>query len=77
MKEVDMPEDDLRPEYDLAKLRRAARGKYAEAYRQGSNLVLLDEDVAKAFPSERAVNDALRLLVKLAKEQIGPTGSKS
>lgn len=71
-----MSEDDLRPEYDFAKLGKAARGKYAETYKQGSNLVLLDDDVAKAFPSERAVNDALRLLVKLAKEQLGSKGSK-
>lgn len=72
---VDISEDDLRPEYDFAELGRAARGKYAEAYRQGSNLVLLDEDVAKAFPNEKAVNEALRLLIKLA-EQVGSTTPK-
>ncbi len=63
-----MAEDDLRPEYDFGKLGQSARGKYAEAYKQGSNLVLLDEDVAKAFPNEKAVNDALRLLMDLAKQ---------
>jgi len=70
-----MPEDDLRPEYDFAELGRAARGKYADASRQGSNLILLDEDVAKAFPNEKAVNEALRLLIKLT-EQVGSTTPK-
>lgn len=64
-----MAKDDLRPEYDFGKLGSPARGKYAEAYKQGSNLVLLDEDVAKAFPDGKAVNDALRLLLNLAKQQ--------
>ena len=63
--------DDVKPEYDFSELGKPVRGKYAEAYKQGSNLVLLDEDVAKAFPSERAVNEALRLLMTLAKQQVG------
>ena len=63
--------DDVKPEYDFSKLGEPVRGKYAEAYKQGSNLVLLDEDVAKAFPNERAVNEALRLLMTLAKQQVG------
>ena len=65
-----MAKDDLRPEYDFSKLGIPIRGKYAETYKQGSNIVLLDEDIAKAFSSEKAVNDALRLLMNLAKEQI-------
>ncbi len=64
-----MTKDDLRSEYDISELGNAVRGKYAEAYKQGSNLVLLDEDIARAFPNERAVNDALRLLMNLAKQQ--------
>jgi hypothetical protein len=40
------------------------RGKYVERYRQGTNLVLLDPDVAAAFPDAKAVNDALRLLLQ-------------
>lgn len=71
-----MSEGDLRPEYDLAKLGRAARDKYAEAYHRGSNLVLLDEDVAKALPNEKAVNEALRLPIKLAERQLGSTTPK-
>jgi hypothetical protein len=58
--------DELRSGYDLHELLKgAARGKYVEQYRAGTNLVLLDPDIAKAFPSEQAVNDALRLVLQL------------
>ena len=43
------------------------RGKYAERYKAGTNLVLLDPDVAKAFPDEQSVNNALRLVLELTK----------
>ena len=56
--------DDLRPEYDFSQLSGGIRGKYAEAYRQGTNLVKLDPDVADAFPTAEAVNDALRAVLK-------------
>lgn len=60
--------DELRPEYDLRQLlRRRVRGKYAKRYHAGTNLVLLDPDVRKAFRDERAVNDALRLVIRLRK----------
>ena len=60
--------DDLRPEYDLRQLLQGAvRGKYAKRYHAGTNLVLLDPDVHKAFRNERAVNDALRLVIELRK----------
>lgn len=60
--------DDLRSEYDLKELLKGAvRGKYVARYRAGTNLVLLDPDVAKEFPSEQAVNDALRLVLQLSK----------
>jgi len=60
--------DELRPEYDFRKLpRRGVRGKYAERYRAGTNLVLLEPDVAKVFSSEPAVNEALRLVIQLIK----------
>jgi len=62
--------DDLRPEYDLRKLlKHGVRGKYYRRYHEGTNVVLLQPDVAKAFPSEAAVNDALRLVIKLTKLQ--------
>jgi len=58
--------DELRPEYDLRKLfKDGVRGKYARRYHEGTNLVLLDPEVRKAFRNERAVNDALRLVIKL------------
>jgi hypothetical protein len=61
-------EDDLRPEYDLRQLLAGGvRGKYAERYSQGTNLVRLDPDVAEAFPDEEAVNGALRLVLQLTK----------
>ena len=64
-------DDELRPEYDLSKLLKdGVRGKYAEQYKAGTNLVLLAPDVAQAFPSEEAVNEALRLVIQLAKLSI-------
>jgi len=41
------------------------RGKYVKRYRAGTNLILLDPELAKAFPTEAAVNDALRALLRL------------
>jgi hypothetical protein len=61
--------DELRPEYDFFQLTRGVRGKYAERYRAGTNLVLLDADVAQAFTNEAAVNEALRLSIKIAQRQ--------
>ena len=56
------------PEYDLGQLLKGGvRGKYAKRYHAGTNLVLLDPDVRKAFRSEKAVNDALRLVIELRK----------
>jgi len=52
--------DDLRPEYDLTKLKGATRGKYLARYRAGTNLALLAPDVRAAFPTDEAVNQALR-----------------
>lgn len=58
--------DELRPEYDLAALGPAVRGKYYERAVSGTNVVLLDPDVARAFPTAEAVNAALRMLVDVA-----------
>ena len=69
MKKVNLNnmEDDLRPEYDLTDLLNGGvRGKYSERYRAGVNLVRLEADVARAFPTEEAVNEALRLVMKMA-----------
>ncbi len=62
-------EDELRPEYDFSQLQGGVRGKYAERYQAGTNLVLLDPDVAQAFPTSEAVNEALRLLIQIAQRQ--------
>jgi hypothetical protein len=59
-------EDDLRDEYGPALIKKGVRGKYAAQYRQGTNLVLLAPDVAPSFPTAESVNDALRLLIKVA-----------
>jgi len=60
--------DELRPEYDLSTLLDGGvRGKYAAQYQEGTNLVLLAPDVAAAFDSAEAVNDALRLVLRIAR----------
>ncbi|MBG1270340.1 hypothetical protein [Nostoc sp. WHI] len=68
-KEVDELEDELRPEYDFSKMTGGVRGKYVERYRAGTNLVLLEPDVAQAFPTAASVNEALRLLIQIAQRQ--------
>jgi hypothetical protein len=55
--------DELRPEYDFSG---GVRGKYARRFRQGTNLILLEPDLAKRFPDSTAVNRALRALVEIA-----------
>ena len=53
----------MRPEYDFSK---GVRGKYFERYQQGTNVVLLEPDIARVFKDSDAVNEALRGLLKLA-----------
>ena len=65
--------DELRPEYEREDLGQGVRGKYFEEYRKGTNLVLLSPDVAKVFPTEEAVNEALRSLISLAQKSTGRT----
>lgn len=62
----DNTEDELRDEYELASLGPGIRGKYFERAKSGTNLVLLDPDVARAFPTQESVNKALRMLVEVA-----------
>ncbi len=54
----------MRPEYDFASMKGGVRGKYAKRYRAGTNLVLLEPEVAKAFPTDDAVNEALRAVLQ-------------
>ena len=69
-KSKDEMADELRPEYDLGQLLKdGVRGKYVDRYREGTNLVLLEPDVADAFPTGEAVNKALRLVIQLTKVQ--------
>jgi len=58
-------EDDLRPEYDLAQLKGRVRGKHFDRYRAGTNLALLAPDVRAAFPTDDAVNKALRSVMQM------------
>jgi hypothetical protein len=63
--------DELREEYDFTPemLRHGERGKYAERYAAGTNIVRLDPDVADVFPDSEAVNRALRALAEIIKER--------
>jgi hypothetical protein len=67
--------DDLRPEYDLSRLKGGVRGKYYERATAGTTLVLLDRDVADAFPDGRTINEALRALIRVAETQVRTAGS--
>lgn len=58
--------DELRPAYDLARLKGGVRGKYYKQASAGTNLVLLEPDVARSFPDSNSVNRALRLLREIA-----------
>lgn len=67
--------DELRPEYDLSQLLRGGiRGKYAKRYQAATNLVLIDPKVRRAFRDERAINEALRLVIEL--RRIGSRGDR-
>ncbi len=59
--------DEIPPEIDFSG---GVRGKHADQYASGTNVVLLDPDVAALFPDSDAVNNALRLLAELARKQI-------
>ena len=63
---------DLMDEYDFSK---GQRGKYADQYATGTNLVALAPDVAEVFPDSESVNEALRLLAKVARQQTGKSST--
>ena len=63
-------EDELRPEYDETVLKDGVRGKYAQRYQAETNVVMLDPDVAQAFSTPQAVNEALRSLIHLAQTSV-------
>ena len=66
-------EDDILPEYDFS---RARPNPYAARYAAGSNVVVLDPDVAAVFPTETSVNEALRALAGIIKQQRPPRKSR-
>jgi hypothetical protein len=75
--------NDMRPEYDFASMKGGVRGKYVAQYRGGTNLVLLDPEVAEAFPTDAAVNEALRAvlsitkIVRMPKKSLQPTAHRT
>lgn len=65
VRETAAPADEILPHYDFSA---GVRGKYASRYREGTNVVLLEPDVAERFPNADAVNRALRVLANAADE---------
>ena len=62
----DVNSEKMLPEYDFSE---GVRGKYADKYRQGTNLVLLDPDVAEVFNDSKKINTLLRSLANIIKAQ--------
>ena len=63
------PKEEMREEYDFSG---GVRGKYYEQYMEGTNVVLLEPDVAKVFKDSESVNQALRVLMNIAQNQLAP-----
>ncbi len=61
--------EELRPEYDLQQLQGGVRGNYYQRYQGRLHLVRLEPEVAAVFPTEEAVNHALRMLLNLARQE--------
>lgn len=68
--------DELRPEYKRSDFGKLVRGKYASRLAAESNVVVLEPEVARAFPNDKAVNEALRGLIKIA-EATASAGSRT
>jgi len=60
-------DNKIRPEYDFSK---GVRGKHYRAYQQGTNVVLLEPDIAEVFKDSESVNHALRMLMELAGNEL-------
>ena len=60
-------DDDLRPEYDFSSLKGGVRGRYARRFQSGTNIVRLDPELARAFPTDEAVNEALRTVMRASR----------
>jgi hypothetical protein len=68
--------DDLRPEYDLSQLKGGVRGKYYREAAAGTNLVLIEPELASVFPDTESVNRALRLLADTAESVNAKKGGR-
>ena len=77
MKKVKSDPSDIRPEYKRSDLGVGVRGRLLSEYHKGHNLVLLKPEVAAAFPTDEAVNDALMLLVRIAQGARRPSRRSS
>ena len=66
--------DEARPEYDFS---RGVRGKHHRAYQEGTNIVLLEPDVADVFKDSQSVNHALRMLMDIAGKEVERNSKKS
>ena len=66
MKKEQNKEEEMLNEYDFSK---GVRGKYAQKYAEGTNIIKLDPDVAKIFPDSASVNQALRALAQIIERQ--------
>jgi len=78
MKKVETRDPDIRSGYAREDLGHGIRGKHLAAHRRGTNLVLLRPDIAKAFPTTEAVNEALRFLMDVARRAgRTPAGDKA
>ena len=62
--------NEIRPEYNRNDLAEGVRGKYYSAFKEHHNIVLLDPEVANAFPNEESVNEALKSLIKVARDSV-------
>ena len=62
---------EMRAEYDFSK---GQRGKYAKSFAEGTNVIVLDPDVAALFPDSKAVNEALRVIVRVASKRADQDG---
>lgn len=59
--------DEMRPEYDFRSMRDGVRGKYVERVRESTNIVVIEPGMVEAFPTERAVNEALKGVLNTAR----------
>jgi hypothetical protein len=71
------PNDELRPEYDLSQLKGGVRGKYYRQATAGTNLVLIEPDLADLFPDSQSVNRALRAVAEAAQAAVASKRRRS